>query len=84
MKRKSSIKHSIQHKGIQYPVIVREDVSGGYWVNCPALDGCYSQGDTIDAALDNVREAIMLCLEDAPSDIRRELARDVSLHFVRV
>jgi len=37
---------------------------GGYVVTCPALSGCYTQGDTIDEALTNIREAILLCLED--------------------
>ncbi len=38
--------------------------AGGYVVVCPSLPGCYSQGDTIDEALDNIKEAIELCLED--------------------
>ncbi len=37
---------------------------GGYVVSCPALPGCYTQGDTIDEAMENVKEAILLCLED--------------------
>ena len=37
---------------------------GGYVVSCPALPGCYTQGDTIDEALASVKEAILLCLED--------------------
>ena len=37
---------------------------GGYVVSCPSLPGCYSQGDTIEEALKNIEEAILLCLED--------------------
>jgi predicted RNase H-like HicB family nuclease len=37
---------------------------GGYVVTCPALPGCYTQGDTIDEAIENIKEAILLCLED--------------------
>ncbi len=33
-------------------------------VSCPSLPGCYTQGDTIDEALENIKEAILLCLED--------------------
>jgi antitoxin HicB len=33
-------------------------------VSCPSLPGCYTQGDTIDEALKNIKEAILLCLED--------------------
>ena len=38
--------------------------AGGYVISCPALPGCYTQGDTIDEALENMGEAILLCLED--------------------
>lgn len=36
----------------------------GVWVaECPSIPGCVSQGKTRQEALDNVREAIGLCLE---------------------
>jgi len=41
-----------------------DEETGGYVVSCPALPGCYTQGDTIDEALENIKEAILLCLED--------------------
>jgi antitoxin HicB len=41
-----------------------DEETGGYVISCPALPGCYTQGDTIDEALENIREAILLCLED--------------------
>lgn len=44
--------------------------AGGYVGSCPALPGCYTQGDTIDEALENVKEAILLCLEDMKSQHR--------------
>ncbi|MCK4459603.1 MAG: type II toxin-antitoxin system HicB family antitoxin [Methanosarcinales archaeon] len=31
----------------------------GYVVHCPALKGCWSQGDTIEEALGNIKEAIV-------------------------
>ena len=37
---------------------------GGYVVRCPSLPGCSSQGDTIEEAIENIKEAILLCLED--------------------
>lgn len=40
----------------------------GYWVaECPSLPGCISQGETKEAAIDNIREAIkeyVAALED--------------------
>ncbi|MBE2234175.1 MAG: type II toxin-antitoxin system HicB family antitoxin [Anaerolinea sp.] len=41
-----------------------DEEAGGYVVTCPTLPGCYTQGDTIDEAIDNIKEAILLCLED--------------------
>ncbi|HRQ72673.1 MAG TPA: type II toxin-antitoxin system HicB family antitoxin [Phycisphaerales bacterium] len=37
---------------------------GGYFVECPSLPGCYSQGESVDDALTNIGEAISLALED--------------------
>ncbi|MCL4505705.1 MAG: type II toxin-antitoxin system HicB family antitoxin [Chloroflexi bacterium] len=50
---------------LDFKVLIDPDEeTGGYVVTCPALPGCYSQGNTLDEALDNIREAILLCLED--------------------
>lgn len=65
-------------------MIVQEDAAGGYWVTCPILQGCYSQGETIEAALANIREAIFLCVEDVPKTRRKYVHQPVSLHLVSV
>jgi predicted RNase H-like HicB family nuclease len=46
-------------------VIVYLDEDGGYFVDCPSLPGCHSQGDTWEETLVNIREAIELWIEDA-------------------
>ncbi len=51
-----------------YPVIIEQDGTG-YIVTCPSFKGCYSQGDTIDEALKNIKEAIELCLDDEENPI---------------
>ena len=52
-------------KAYDFKVLLESDAdAGGYVVSCPALPGCYTQGDTIDEALENIEEAILLCLED--------------------
>jgi predicted RNase H-like HicB family nuclease len=53
-----------------YAVVIHEDPAGGYWAEVPALPGCYSQGDTIDELLANVREAAQGVL-----DVLREQGR---------
>lgn len=44
--------------------VVIERNHDGYFVFCPELQGCYSQGDTYEEALGNIRDAIRLHLED--------------------
>ena len=51
-------------RAYDFKVLLEPDETGGYMVSCPSLPGCYTQGDTIEAALANIREAIELCLED--------------------
>lgn len=63
-----------------FPVIVHAEKTNGYWVECVGLEGCYSQGKTIDEALKNAKEAIVLCLEESPK--RHVPNHDISLHFV--
>lgn len=48
---------------MEYSVIVHEAEEGGYWLEVPALPGCYSQGESVEEALANVREAIQLYLK---------------------
>ena len=45
-------------------VTIDRDEETAIWiVECPAIPGCVSQGDTKEEALANIREAIALCLE---------------------
>ncbi len=48
---------------MQYSVVVHEAEEDGFWVEVPALPGCYSQGESVEETLGNVREAIGLYLE---------------------
>ena len=53
---------------MQYTVKLTEDKEdGGYTVQCVELPGAISQGDTIEEALENIKEAILLVLEDMQS-----------------
>ncbi|NSW76706.1 MAG: type II toxin-antitoxin system HicB family antitoxin [Candidatus Atribacteria bacterium] len=44
-------------------VILEPSEEGGYTVYVPSLPGCVSEGETIEEALQNIREAIKLYLE---------------------
>ncbi len=45
------------------PIIIEAD-SDGYFVSCPSLQGCYSQGDTYEGAIENIKDAIRLHIAD--------------------
>ena len=45
------------------PIII-EKHSDGYYVFCPVLQGCYTQGDTYEEAMSNIEDAIRLHFED--------------------
>lgn len=47
-----------------YKVILHPDLEdGGFWVDCPALPGCASQGDTVEETLTMIKDAITGHLE---------------------
>jgi predicted RNase H-like HicB family nuclease len=48
---------------LAFPVILEKD-EDGYFVHCPSLQGCYTQGDTYEEALTNIADAIRLHVED--------------------
>jgi predicted RNase H-like HicB family nuclease len=47
----------------RYTVVFEREPDGGYHAFCPALPGCHSQGDTLDDAMANIREAAELYVE---------------------
>ena len=55
------------------PIIVESD-EDGYFVTCPTLQGCYSQGETYGEAMANINDAIRLHVEDRLAD-REEIPR---------
>mgnify|MGYP001575445915 FL=1 len=50
-------------KGYNFPIIIESD-KDGYFASCPKLQGCYSQGDTYEEALKNIKDAAKLHVED--------------------
>jgi predicted RNase H-like HicB family nuclease len=53
-------------------VVIERDEDGYFIGEVPQLKGCYSQGDTLDELMDNIREVIELCLEDEQIDFLPE------------
>ena len=51
-------------KGKEFYVVIERDEDGIYIGEVPQLTACYSQGDTIDELMLNMREVIEMCLEE--------------------
>jgi predicted RNase H-like HicB family nuclease len=60
-------------------VIVEVDEDGKYVACCPALQGCYTQGDTFEEALAGIHDVIEMCLEEL-----REEKREINLRYPEV
>ncbi len=48
---------------LNYRILLRKEVEGGYTVIVPSLPGCVTYGDTIEEAIEMAKEAIQLYLE---------------------
>lgn len=48
---------------MKFNVTIDRDEDGAWIVECPSIPGCVSQGSTREEALDQIQEAIKLCLE---------------------
>lgn len=46
-----------------FNVTIERDEDGVWIVECPSIPGCVSQGTTKDEAIENIKDAIKVCLE---------------------
>ena len=69
-------------KHVTLPIVIEAD-SDGYFVSCPALQGCYSQGNTYEEAIENIKDAIRLHIEDRLAD-GEEIPEHVSVSLSTV
>lgn len=49
---------------MKYTVILERESDGGFVASVPVLPGCVSQGDTREEAIENIKEAIKVYVED--------------------
>ena len=63
---------------MKYQVLLDKN-EDGYAVWCPGLPGCWSQGDTEEEAMENIKDAIKTYLETVA-----ELGKDKMSRFVEV
>ncbi|MCL5997353.1 MAG: type II toxin-antitoxin system HicB family antitoxin [Chloroflexi bacterium] len=46
-----------------FPLVIERD-EDGYFISCPSLQGCYTQGETYEEAMANIADALKLHIED--------------------
>ena len=51
-------------KNKEFYVVIERDEDGMYIGEVPQLKACYSQGETIDELMKNIKEVIEMCLEE--------------------
>jgi len=68
----------------EFTAIIEAAPEGGFWTICPEVPGANGQGETIEEAKDNLRQAIELILEDRKADILRGLPEDAIQDTVMV
>lgn len=61
-----------------YKVVLHQSEEG-YSVSCPGLPGCWSQGETEEEALENIRDAIQQYLATVSDLVLGEDVREVEV-----
>jgi predicted RNase H-like HicB family nuclease len=59
--------YNFQMRQLTLPIVIEADADG-YFVSCPSLQGCYSQGETYEEAVANIKDAIRLHIDDRIAD----------------
>ncbi len=53
---------------LNFTVLIEQDEDGMYIVKVPDIAGCYTQGKTVEQAMERIKEAIQVCLESDEED----------------
>ena len=59
--------------------VVLQASEEGYSVSCPGLPGCWSQGQTEEEALENIRDAIREYLQAVEETLREAQVREIEV-----
>lgn len=70
-------------KEFQFKVMIEQDADGWYTASVPELEGCYTQGKTLEEARSRIKEAIQLVLETdkAAAALKKQQPKAASRFF---
>lgn len=67
----------------EFTIVIERDEDGIFIASCPALSGCHSQGDTLEEAVENVKDAMKLHIE-ARRDLGEPIPSEIATERVAV
>jgi predicted RNase H-like HicB family nuclease len=73
---------TVRRTRYSYPVVIEQD-DDGFFVYCPILQGCFTQGDTFEEAMRNIEDAIALSIQ-ARRDVGDPIPKPKGLSFSTV
>ena len=53
----------VRGKTYKYEVIFESDENGRFVADCPAIEGCYTEGLTLDEAVEMMKDALRVSIE---------------------
>jgi len=59
----------LENKILNFTVLIEQDKDGIYIAKVPDIIGCYTQGKTVEQAMERIKEAIQVCLEADDEEI---------------
>ena len=71
-------RYKVLQMSLRYQIVLHKSEEG-YAVNCPALPGCWSQGETEQEAMQNIRDAIEDYLAAVNESVRGSDVREVEV-----
>lgn len=54
---------------MDFTVLIEQDEEGIYVARVPEIDGCYTQGKSLQEVLERIKEAIEVCLEGDEEEV---------------
>ena len=67
-----------------YRVVLEKGEDFGYVAHCPAIPGCHSQGNTIEEAIENVKDAIRGCLSVLDEELLPRETEEIAIVEVSI
>ena len=57
-------------KSYEFPVFIEKDGESGFFAVAPTFQGCYTSGKTFNEAVENIRDAMSLYVQDLKAEKR--------------